>query len=151
MAEAGVCPPAYGRGMETRKATVADVHELATAMPDVVCDATAGGRPVFQVHRRSFVFFRGPRKDAVDEVSGERLEDVVMVVVPTAEDKQAILQSGPPWFTTPHFDGYNAVLVREAHLGLLTRAELEEVICDAWLAKAPKRLARAWLDEHRPG
>jgi len=42
------------------------------------------------------------------------------------------------------------VLLRERHLPQVTRAELEEVICDAWLRRAPKRLARQWLAEHRP-
>ena len=46
----------------------------------------------------------------------------------------------------PHFNGYRAVLVRERDLGRLTRAELEEVLTDAWLARAPKRLAKDYLD-----
>ena len=61
-----------------------------------------------------------------------------------------MLASGPPWFTTPHFDGYSAVLVRLSELGQVTRDELAEVVEDAWLARAPKRLAKEWLAA-RPG
>jgi hypothetical protein len=129
----------------SRKARVSDIEELAMALPQVQKALAWGDRPAYQVNGRSFVIHRGPRKDAVDEATGKRLEDVVMIVVPGPEDKEAILGSGPPWFTTPHFDGYNAVLVREAHLGQLTRTELAEVIEDAWLARAPKRLAKEWL------
>ncbi len=129
----------------SRKARPADIGEIALALPDVT-EATAwGDRPAYQVRGKSFVIFRGPRRDALD-ADGERLPDVVMLAVPGPEDKEAVLASGEPWFTTPHFDGYNAVLIREAHLGQVTRDELAEVIEDAWLAKAPKRLAKQWLE-----
>ena len=44
--------------------------------------------------------------------------------MPGRADKEALLQSGPPWFTTPHFDGYAYVLVRERDLHLLDEVEL---------------------------
>ena len=52
------------------------------------------------------------------------------------------------FFTTPHFNGYPAVLVRISQLGRLDREELGDLVAEAWLTKAPKRLARAWLAEH---
>lgn len=131
--------------MPARKARPADIDELATALPEVERSVAWGDLPAYRVRGKSFVIYRGPRKDALDE-AGERLPDVVMFAVPGPEDKEALLASGPPWFTTSHFDGYHAVLVREAHLGQLTRQELAEVIEDAWLAKAPKRLAKEWLE-----
>ena len=51
----------------------------------------------------------------------------------------------------PHFDGYDAVLLRESRIGEVTRADLEEVVTDAWLAMAPKVLAKEWLAEHPDG
>ena len=51
-----------------------------------------------------------------------------------------------PWFTTPHWNGYNAVLLLERDLGRLTAEEIREVVTDAWLTKAPKRLAKELLD-----
>ncbi len=62
--------------------------------------------------------------------------------------KEALLADDPRvFFTTPHFDGYPAVLVR---LELITTDELEELITEAWLARAPKRLAREYADTHLP-
>jgi hypothetical protein len=55
------------------------------------------------------------------------------------------------FFTTPHFDGYPAVLIRIADLARLSRDELRDVVVDAWLTRAQKRVAKAWLAEHEPG
>src|SRR3954454_1150949 len=58
--------------------------------------------------------------------------------------KEALLASDPAvFFTTPHFDGYAAVLVRLERIDL---GELEDVIVEAWLSRAPKRLAQAYVD-----
>ncbi len=54
------------------------------------------------------------------------------------------------FFTTPHFDGYPAVLVRIRDLARLDREELHETVVEAWLTRAQKRVARAWLAEHEP-
>jgi hypothetical protein len=57
--------------------------------------------------------------------------------------KEALLADDPSvYFTTPHFDGYPAVLVR---LEAIELEELRELIVDAWLARAPKRVAAAYL------
>jgi hypothetical protein len=55
------------------------------------------------------------------------------------------------FFTTPHFDGYAAVLVRIPQLARLERDELEDLIAEAWLTRAQKRIAKAWLAEHAVG
>ena len=52
------------------------------------------------------------------------------------------------FFTTPHFDGYAAVLVRIPQLARLDRDELEDLLAEAWLTRAQKRVAKAWLAEH---
>jgi hypothetical protein len=53
------------------------------------------------------------------------------------------------FFTTPHFDGYPAVLVRIADLARIDRDELRDLVVEAWLTRAQKRVAKAWLEEHR--
>lgn len=134
-----------------RKARVEDVHELALAMPHVTVWDERAERPVYQVGGKSFVFFRSARPDAKDPDTGERYDDVICIWVPSEEDKQALVQDeGSPWFTTPHFDGHPSVLVRASHLGAVSRDELAEVIEDAWLSRASKRRADAWLAEHPP-
>ncbi|TCN39514.1 hypothetical protein EV644_103408 [Kribbella orskensis] len=134
----------------TRKARVADVHEVALGMPHVTVEQGGAENPVYQVGGKSFVFFRTPRPDAFDPDTGERYDDVIVIWVPSADDKLALVSDDSnPFFTTPHFNGHPSVLVRASHLGELTRQELTEVIQDAWLARASKRRATTWLEEHR--
>jgi len=130
----------------SRRARLRDLDEAALSLPEVTRDPPTGGRPSFQVHGKTFAFARGPRKDAVDPATGELYEDVLAFSC-TAEDKESMVSDpASPWFTTPHWNGYNAVLLLERDLGRLTVAELREVVTDAWLAKAPKRLARTFLE-----
>jgi len=132
-------------------ATVDDVHELATAMPHVTVVDGSRGNPVYQVGGRSFVFFRTPRPDAVDPRTGERYADVIVFWVPSEEDKAALVQDPDgPFFTTPHFDGHLSVLVRASRLGEVDRAELAEIVADAWLSRASKRRAEQWLAAQAP-
>jgi hypothetical protein len=130
-------------------ARVADVHELASAMPHVTVEHGSGDNPVYQVGGRSFVFFRNPRPDAVDPVTGERYRDVIVFWVGSEADKQALVQDeASPYFTTRHFDGHPSVLLRASHVGELTREELAELVQDAWLSRASARRAGAWLGTH---
>lgn len=129
-------------------ARVQDVHHLAAAMPHVTVVTGGGGNRVYQVGGRSFVFFRTPRPDAADPVTGERYPDVIVLWVPGEQDKQALVQDpGTPFFTTPHFDGHPSVLVRASRLPELDRTELAEIVQDAWLAQASARRAARWLAE----
>lgn len=133
----------------SRRAKVDDIHELALGMPFVTV-WQSGERPTYQVGGKSFVFFRSPRPDAVDPTTGERLPDVVMFWVSSLDEKFALVQDeSTPFFTTPHFDGHPSVLLRCAHVGRLSRAELTEVVQDAWLARASPTRAARWLREHR--
>ena len=131
------------------RARVEDVHRLAMAMPHVTVVHGGGGNPVYQVGGKSFVFFRTPRPDAVDPVTGARYPDVIMFWVADEADKYALVQDpDSPFFTTAHFDGHPSVLIRGSRLGELTRQELAEIVQDAWLARASNRRRTAWLTEH---
>jgi hypothetical protein len=131
------------------RATVADIHELARSLPGA--ELAPGRVVVYQVRGKSFVFFRSPRPDAVDPETGERYDDVVVFWVESDEAKQALVaDESTPFFTTPHFNGHPSVLLRHSRVGELSREELAEIVYDAWLARAPKRLAKQWLDEHVP-
>ena len=58
--------------------------------------------------------------------------------------KQALLaDSSGAWFTTPHFDGYPAVLVR---MDAVDEDTLRDALVDGWLACAPKALGRAYVE-----
>jgi hypothetical protein len=129
-----------------RPARLDDVHALAAAMPHVTCVRGPAGNPVYQVGGKSFVFFRTARPDAFDPVTGERYDDVIVFWVASEADKRALVDDpDSPFFTTTHFDGHPSILIRAAHLGDLTYAELAEVVQDAWLSRASPRRATAWL------
>ena len=120
-------------------------------MPHVTEVTGRAENPVYQVGGKSFVFFRTPRPDAVDPDTGERYADVIVFWVASEEDKEALVRDGStPFFTTPHFDGHLSVLLRGSRVGELSRAELAEVVQDAWLARASPRRAAAWLAAHPP-
>ncbi len=132
----------------SRRARQEDVHELAAGMPYVTVDQGPGGNPVYQVGGKSFVFFRNPRPDAVDPQTGERYADVIVFWVASESEKEALVQDPTsPFFTTPHFNGHNSVLLRASRIGELTREELAEVVQDAWLCRASPKRASTWLRE----
>jgi hypothetical protein len=131
-------------------ATMADLDELAMAMPETTRELTDDGRPSYLVHDKMFCFHRGRRPDAIDPDTGERMTDVLMFRVADLEEKELILSDARGiYFTTAHFNGYPAVLVRIPRLAELGRDELRELVVEAWLTRAQKRLAKAWLAAHR--
>jgi hypothetical protein len=132
--------------MKDRPAAVADVHALARAMPHVTCLDGSKGKPIYQVGGKSFIFFRNPRPDAADPVTGERYDDVIVFWVESEADKHALVD-GPdsPFFTTEHFNGHDSVLLRARDLEAITYEELKEVVQDAWLSRASHARASAWL------
>ena len=135
----------------SKRATVQLVHDLALSMPGVTVEQ-AGKNPVYQVGRKSFVFFRNPRPDAFDAETGERYDDVIVFWVADDVDKQALVEDeSTPFFTTPHFDGHPSVLLRGSRVGELTADELTEVVYDAWLARAGKRARAVVAGRPRPG
>lgn len=137
--------------MVDRPARVGDVHEIAAAMPHVTRVEGPKGNPVYQVGGKSFVFFRTPQPDARDPVTGERYTDVIMLWVESESDKLALVQDpGSPFFTTDHFEGHPSVLVRASRLADISRVELAELIEEAWLVRASKRRAAAWLASRHP-
>jgi hypothetical protein len=126
-------------------ATTAELDELALALPQVTKELSADGRPAYKVHGKLFCCHRGRRPDAVDE-RGERLDDVLMFRVADLDVKELLLSDTRGiYFTTPHFDGYAAVLVRIPDLERLDRDELRDLVEEAWLTRAQKRVAKAWL------
>ena len=127
-------------------ATMADLDGLALSLPQTAKALSADGRPEYLVHGKLFCCHRGRRKDAIDVQTGERLDDVLMFRVPDLDVKELLLaDTRGVYFTTPHFDGYAAVLVRIAQLEHIDREELQDLVEEAWLTRAQKRVAKAWL------
>jgi hypothetical protein len=129
-------------------ATMADLDELALALPQTTKDLSADKRPEYRVHGKLFCCLRGRRKDAVDQKTGERLDDVLMFRVADLGVKDLMLgDERGLFFTTPHFDRYPAVLMRVPSLARLQRDELHDLVAEAWLTRAQERVAKAWLDD----
>jgi len=129
---------------------MADLDELALSLPQVTKELTEDGRPSYSVHGKRFCLQRSRRPDATDPETGERLDDVLMFRVPDPDVKELMVADERGiYFTTPHFDGYPAVLVRISDgLARLDRDELFDLLAEAWLTRAQKRVAKAWLAEH---
>ena len=131
---------------------MADLDELALALPQVTKEVSDDGRPTYSVHGKMFCFHRSRRPDAVDEGTGERLDDVLVFRVADLDEKELLLADRPEiFFTTPHWNGYPAVLTRIPALERIDREALRELVVDAWLTRAQKRVAKAWLAEHEGG
>ena len=121
----------------------ADVRRLALALPET-SEGTSWGSASWRVRGRGFVWER-PLRGADLEHLGDAAPagPVLGASVPDEGAKLALVTDDPAvYFTTPHFDGYPAVLVRLAEIDV---AELAELVTEAWLARAPKRLAQAFL------
>jgi hypothetical protein len=134
----------------SRKARPQDVDEICAALPDTELGISWGDRPTWKVPRgpkgKGFLLYRAPGPTAVDPATGERYDDLIVITTPTEVEKNALVEDeSTPFFTIPHFNGYSAVLVQQSRLGEITRQELEEVITDAWAAKAPARLVKEHL------
>jgi hypothetical protein len=128
---------------------MADLDALALAMPQTAKELSEDGRPAYRVHGKLFILHRSRRPDAVDPETGERLDDVLMFRVADLDVKDLMVADARGvFFTTPHFNGYPAVLVRIGDLERLDLDELEDLVVEAWLTRAQKRLAKAWLAEH---
>jgi hypothetical protein len=124
-----------------------DVRRLALALPET-SERESRGTARWEVRGKGFVWERPLRQSDLEALGdsapsgpilGARVEHLVA--------KEALLADDPGvFFTTPHFDGYPAILVRLDTIGV---ADLEEVIVEAWLNRAPARLAREYLESSR--
>ena len=125
-------------------ATWDDVRAVALALPEVSEEASRGTAG-WRVRDKGFVWER-PLRRADREALGDTAPDGPILGARVADVgvKEALIADDPDvYFTTPHFDGYPAVLVR---LERIEQAELAELVTEAWLARAPKRLAKQFLD-----
>lgn len=133
--------------MSSRPARPEDIDAICSALPEVELGITWGDRPTYKVTTagpkgRGFVLYRRPHKTAIDPATGEPYTDLIVITVPDVDTKAALVEDpATPFFTVPHFDGYNAVLVQLSRLSELERDRLEEILIEAWATVAPRRLA----------
>ncbi|MGH3585948.1 MAG: MmcQ/YjbR family DNA-binding protein [Pseudonocardia sp.] len=103
-----------------------DVVAIAGRLPEVE-ESTWFGTPSLKVRGKGFARLR-------TEAEGG------LVLMCQLDEKEALLASGDPaFYTTPHYDGYGALLV---DLEAVQRDQLGELIEEAWRAKAPVRVRK---------
>ncbi len=123
-------------------ATWDDVSRLAEALPEVERDDGRTRR--WRVRNKPVVWER-PLRAADLAALGDAAPDgdILGASVPDEGVKHALIADSPEiYFTTPHFDGYPAVLVRLQAIGV---DELNELTTEAWLAQAPRKLVKGFL------
>ncbi|NYH41221.1 hypothetical protein HNR22_000948 [Micromonospora jinlongensis] len=126
-----------------------DVRRIALALPEATERPSYDGLPAWRVRDKPFVWERPLRRADLDAL-GDAAPDGPLLGVRVADlgVKEALLADDPSvYLTTPHFDGYAAVLVRLDRINL---PELTEVVTEAWYARAPKRLAAAHRADQEP-
>jgi len=140
MLQKGV-PLAAGQCHTAVVATWDDVRHLVAALPGTDEHASYGGNPSWRVRQQAFVWDRPLRRADRSAIGGKapaESEPVLGVRVADEGVKAALIADDPDvFFTTPHFDGYAAVLVR---LEWIPLPELAVLVDDAWRLRAPKRL-----------
>ena len=132
-------------------ATIEDVRRIALGFPRVVerPDGHNSG-PSWRTNAGMLAWERPPRRSDLEQLAalGREWPDGVILGIRVDGEvaKAAILETYPDvFFTIPHFDGFPAVLTR---LDVIDEQLLREMITDAWLLRAPKTVAAAWLKEH---
>jgi hypothetical protein len=134
--------------MVSPMATWDDVRRLALALPQATEVSSRDGLPAWSVNGKSFAWERPLRRGDLQALGDAAPEGPILAArVPDLGAKEALLADDPDvYFTTPHFNGFPAILVR---LDRVPVPDLEELLVEAWLARAPKRLAAGYLDDAR--
>lgn len=122
-------------------ATWDDVNRIATALPEMV----EVGPHTWKVNKKLVVWERPLRaKDRAELGDAAPDGPILGAHVPDLGAKEALFADDPDvYFTTSHFNGYAAVLVK---LEKISVPDLEELITEAWLDRAPKRLVKPYLE-----
>jgi hypothetical protein len=121
-----------------------DVRRIALGLPETTERASRDLRQ-WRVRDKLFVWERPLRRSDLEALGDAAPDGPILGARVEHEGAKQALVADPSgvFFTTPHFDGYPAILVRLDAIGV---EDLEETIVEAWLVRAPKRLARSYLD-----
>jgi hypothetical protein len=139
--------PRDARAVASNKTpTWEDVSRIALALPEA-SERISRDMRQWRVNEKLFVWERPLRTKEIEALGGAAPDGPILGArVEHLGAKQALLADDPAvFFTTPHFDGHPSILVRLDRIAL---EGLDEVIVEAWLCRAPKRLAREYLEAH---
>lgn len=127
-------------------ATWADVRRIALSLPETAEEVSRDGHLEWRVTTKILVWERPLRQRDLAAL-GDNAPDGPVLAARVADVgvKDALIAEQPDiYFTTPHFNGYPAILAR---LDELRPPDVTELVTEAWLARAPSRLARAFLQQ----
>jgi hypothetical protein len=122
-----------------------DVRRLALALPET-SERLSREKRQWRVKDKLFVWERPLRPKEIEALGADAPDGPILGArVEHVGAKEALIADDPRvYFTTEHFDGYAAILVR---LDRIAPEDLEEVVTEAWLARAPPRLIKEYLGE----
>ncbi len=125
-----------------------DVRRIALALPES-SERLSRERCQWRVKDKLFVWERPLSRKEIEALGSSAPEGPILGArVEHLGAKEALLADDSGiYFTTPHFDGYPAILVRLEEIAV---DELDEVIVEAWLCRAPKSLAQRYIDTQLP-
>ena len=137
-------PTVSSRKKNKNAPTLDDVSRIALALPEA-SERISRDLRQWRVDEKLFVWERPLRPKEIEALGSSAPDGPILGArVEHLGAKEALLASDPDvFFTPPHFDGHPSILVRLDRIAL---AELDEVIVEAWLCRAPKRLAREYVD-----
>jgi hypothetical protein len=107
-----------------------EVERLAMSLPEVTSHTARNGLRQWKVKDKPVAWERPLRRSDHEALGDSVLEDPILGVrTPDLVAKEALIASEPEiYFTTPHFNGYPAVLVQLQHIPV---DQLEEAIVEA--------------------
>ena len=127
-------------------ATWEDVRALALALPETH-ETTSRGNRHWVVKDKHFVWERPLGRSDLKALGDDAPPEGPILAARVEHDgaKRALVESDPDvYFTIPHFDGFPAILLLLDRIGV---EELEEVVTEAWLNRAPARVLKAYMSE----
>jgi hypothetical protein len=121
-----------------------DVERITADLPETKRRASDQGVREWRINGKLFTWERPLRRSDLEALGDDAPDGPILAAwLPDLGAKEALLAADPGvYFTTPHFDGYRAILVR---LDAIAVAELDELIVEAWLDRAPKRVGSQYL------
>jgi len=124
-----------------------DVRRIVAALPETHEGQHKSGHLTWSVKDKSLAWERPLRKgDLAALGDAAPAGEILAVRVPDLSAKEALLADNDgALFTIPHFDNHPAVLVE---MDTVDVGELEELIVEAWLSRAPTKLVQAFLADN---
>ncbi len=122
-----------------------DVDRIVASLPETSARVSADGIREWRVRDKPLAWERPLRRGDLEALGDAAPKGAILCVrTPDVGAKEALLADDPNvYFTTPHFNGYPAVLVR---LGRVPKAELRELIVEMWLTRVTRKMARDFLE-----